>query len=139
MQRNDLAEKHIWEIDGVEVAGLVKSGELVLDRGTIDVPEFNFIRKIQNGITVIPAVEAIYKIKAASDTLKFFRDWFQNNEVKEIVKIRTDASGTEFARTIYQDCECIKYSEPEFDGAAPIFAQINMIFLPYDIILLDAL
>lgn len=138
MQRNDQAEKHKILIDGVEITGLVGTAEYTLEKGTIEVPEFGHIRVIQNGIIKIAPYELTYKIKRTSNTLKFFRDWYFNNEVKEVIKIRTDASGTEFARTLFTSSECVKYFEPAFDGANPTYAQIKITLLPYDVIPLDA-
>lgn len=138
MQRNDQAEKNRILIDGVEVDGLVAVQEYSLEKGTIEVPEFKKIRIIQNGISKIAPLNLTYKIKRDSDTLKFFRDWFQNDEIKDVVKVRTDATGTEFARTLFQSCECVKYYEPAFEGATPTYAQIQVTLLPYEVIPLDA-
>lgn len=137
-QRNDMAEKVRLLIDGVELDGLVSVDEYPLEKGVIEVPEFSKIRVIQNGITKYVPLGAIYKIKRDSNTLKFLRDWFQKNEVHEIIKIRTDAGGIEFARTIFQACESVKYVEPKFDGAAPTYAQVVCSFVPYEVIPLDA-
>ena len=62
MQSRDLAEKIRILIDGEEPEGLVNFGELALEKGEIEVPEFHKIRKIQNGMSKIPAVDLIFKI-----------------------------------------------------------------------------
>ncbi len=138
MQRNDLAEKKKIMIDGEEVPGLVNFGEILMEKGQLEVPEFSFIRRIQNGITTIPAVEAIYKIQRDTETLQFFRDWYFNDESKDITVIRTDASGNEFARTLLPDCECVRYLEPAFDGSAPVYAQVSVTLLPWSVIPISA-
>ena len=83
-QRNDLAEKKRVEFDGVEVPGLVNIAEVPLEKGQLEVPEFSRIRKIQNGISTIPAVEAVYKIAKDTNTLEFFRTWYFEDEVKDV-------------------------------------------------------
>lgn len=138
MQRNDQAEKNRLLIDGVEIDGLVNVGEYMLEKGTIEVPEFAHIRVIQNGISKVNALEVTYKIRKDSATLKFFRDWYLQNETKDVIKIRTDATGSEFARTLFQSCECVKYYEPAFDASNPTYAQIQATLLPYEVIPLDA-
>lgn len=138
MQRTDMAEKVKLLIDGVEIDGLVKCDVYPLEKGTLEVPEFSKIRIIQNGITKYVPLGATYKLKRDSNTLKFFRDWYFNNEVKDVTKIRCDAAGIEFARTEFQACESIVYEEPEFDGANPTYAQIRVSMVPYEVIPQDA-
>lgn len=138
MQKNDRAEKKRLLIDGEEIPGLVTFGEISVEKGTIEVPEFHRIRVIQNGIIKIPTINATYKLSAGSITLKFFRDWFFNDEDHDVTVIRTDATGTEFARTLLPDCESIKYQEPEFDGTNPTFSKMDLIFVPWDVIPIDS-
>lgn len=136
-QRSDMTEKKRVLFDGEEVQGLVAFGEIPLEKGTIDVPGFSRIRTIQNGIVTIPAVEMTFKIQRDSDTLRFFREWFEGDEVKDVTVIRVDASGSEFARTLLQGAELTRYREPEFDAANPTFAQVNVTMTPEDIIPID--
>jgi hypothetical protein len=134
-----MAEKKRVLVDGIEVAGLVRVGELVLEKGTIEVPEFKKIRLIQNGITKIPVIELTYKVQRDSETLKKLRQWYNEDEVHDVIIIRTDAGGTEFARTLLQACESVLYQEPEFDGANPTYAQVKQKWVPYEVIPLDAM
>jgi hypothetical protein len=138
MQLNDMAEKKRVLIDGVEIPGLVDVGEILIEKGLIEVPEYHRIRQIQNGIKKIPVVTAVYKIQRGTPTLKFFRDWFFKDEDHDVIVIRTDALGTEFARTLLPNCESVKYYEPPFTGASPVFAQIQVTWVPWDVIPLDA-
>jgi len=138
MQSNDMAEKKKVIIDGEELTGLVNAGEIALEKSTIDVPEFSRIRQIQSGIIRVPMWEVTYKIARGTDTMKFIRDWYFNDEVKDVTVIRTDAHGDEFARTLLPSCECIKYTEPQFDAANPTYAQASITLLPWDVIPLDA-
>lgn len=137
-QRNDLAEKKKVIIDGEEVPGLVNFGEIPMEKGQLEVPEFSHIRRIQNGISTVPPIEMTYKLQRDTETLQFFRDWYFNDESKDITVIRTDASGNEFARTLLPDCECTRYLEPAFDASAPVYAQVQLTILPWDVIPIGA-
>ena len=138
MQKNSMAEKKQILIDGEEWPGLVNVGEISIEAGTIEIPEFHRIRIIKNGIKKIPVVNVIYQITRNSITLKGFRDWFFKDEDHEVIIKRTDAHGIEFARSIMPGCECIKYAEPAFDGANVTYAQLPTILVPWDFIPLDA-
>jgi hypothetical protein len=132
MQQNSLAEKSIIYIDGEEIPGLIFVGETLLEKGTIEVPEFARKRIIQNGITSIPAYDLRYKIDRGTNTSKFFRDWFDNNEIKDVTVVSVDAHGEEFERTLLSGCECTKYSKPETDAANPTFAFRNITLIPWE-------
>lgn len=138
MQPNDMAEKKRVYIDGEEVPGFVYSGELRLEKGTIEVPEFKKIRSIQNGISKIPEYELRYKISRGTNTLKFFQDWYNLDEIKDVTIVRVDAHGSEFARTLMSQCECRVINIPETDSANPSYAMITAIILPYEITDLEA-
>ncbi|MHC4717628.1 MAG: hypothetical protein ACYS5V_11710 [Planctomycetota bacterium] len=138
MQRNDMAEKKRVLFDGEEIPGLTNIQEIPMEKGQLEVPEFHRIRRIQNGITTIPAVEMTYKIAKDTNTLKFFRDYFNNDEDHDVTIVRTDAAGTEFARTLLPSCECVRYLEPGFDAANPTYAQVQVTLTPWDVIPIDA-
>ena len=134
MQTHDMAEKVKILVDGEELPGLVNFGELVVEKATIEVPEFHKIRNIQSGISKIPMIDATYKLGRTTKTLKFLRDWYYNDESHDITKVRCDAHGVEFARTLLPSCECVKYFEPAFDGASPTYAQVQTKFVPWDVV-----
>jgi hypothetical protein len=134
MQSHDMAEKVRMMVDGEEIQGLVSFGELKLEKGQIEVPEFKVIRLIQSGITKIPAIDVTFKISRNSNTYKKIKDWFFKDEIHDITKVRCDASGTEFGRTLFPSAECVQYHEPPFQGEAPVYAQIQTRFLAWDII-----
>lgn len=138
MQPNDMAEKKKAIIDGEEVPGLVFAGELILEKGTLEVAEFKRIRVIQNGVSKNPPYKMRYKIARGTNTLQFFRNWYNNDEVKDVTIIRTDAHGDEFARTLMSECECIEYTEPETDASSPTYAQVSITLLPWNIEPIDA-
>ena len=133
-----MAEKKRVLIDGEEVPGLVNFAEIPLEKGQLEVPEFHRLRRIQNGISTVPAIDVVYKIGRDTNTLKTFKDWYFNDEDHEVTVIRTDAAGVEFGRTLLPSCECVKYAEPEFDAASPVFAQVRATILPWDVIPIDS-
>lgn len=138
MQRNDQAEKNRVEIDGEEIPGLVRVGETSLEKGQIEVPGYDKIRPIQNGVSTVPAIEMEYKLTKGTNTLQFFRQWYRRNESHDVTKIRVDAAGEEFARTLYPDCECVRYAEPEYTADSPGYARVMVTLAPYDVNPIDA-
>ena len=54
MQNGSMAGKVKVLYDGEEIEGLTRFGDVPLENGTIDVPTFNRIRKVQSGVTTIP-------------------------------------------------------------------------------------
>ena len=137
-QRNDVAAKKRLLIDGAELVGLVKVSEINYEQGVIDVPEQRRMRHITNGIINVPKMTVTYKVQKNGATLKVFRDWFFNREIHDVTLISTDAVGSEFARDLCSECECSKFTEPEFDAANPTFAQITVDLLPYEVTSLAA-
>lgn len=138
MQRNDLAEKKRILIDGEEIPGLVNFAEIPLEKGQLEVPEFSKIRRIQNGITTVPAIEMTYKVARDTNTLEYFKNWYFENEEHDVTVVRTDAAGSEFARTLLPSCECVRYVEPAFDAANPTYAQVMVTIAPWDVIPIEA-
>jgi hypothetical protein len=133
MQQKDMAEKRRLFVDGSELTGLVSVAEYKLEKGTIEVPEFDKIRVIQNGVRKLQPLEAVFKIQRNSQTLKKLWDWYDNNEIHDISMERTDAHGNTFETDMFPDCECNSVNLPAFDAANPIYAQINVRFIPWDI------
>ncbi len=132
-QSYDMAEKNRVYIDGEEIPGLVNFGEVTLEVNQIEVPEFEVIRLIDSGVKKIPAVELTYKISRESKTLKFLQNWFFNKESHDITKVRVDADGVEFARTLFPSSRCVGYTEPGYDAASPTYAQCKIRVAPWDI------
>lgn len=133
MQTRDMAEKVRVLYDGVEIAGLVKYPGFLLEEGTIEVPEFSKIRNITSGVMKEPLLELVYKVARDSNTLTFFRSYFENKEVHDVTVIRCDRDGKEFARVLLPSTECNKLVDPPFDGAAPTYAQITVGLVPWDV------
>jgi hypothetical protein len=132
MQKHDMAEKVKIFSDGQELPGLVNFGETVVEKGVVEVPEFHKIRNISNGMEKVPIIECTFKISRGSPILKILRDWYYKDEDHDLSKVRTDAHGIEFARSMYPGCECLKYHEPAFDGMSPTYAQIQTKFACWD-------
>lgn len=137
MQPNDMVEKKKVIIDGVEIPGFVYAGELKREKGRVDVPEFKKKRKIQDGITTYPEYELRYKIARGTSTLKFFRDWYNKDQVKDVTIVRTDAHGSEFERILLSQCECVDHTVPETDLASPTYAQVKLVIAPWEITEID--
>ena len=125
-------------LDGIERKDLVNVQEISSEKAVVEVPEYMKKRKITNGTIDIPVIQAVFKVQRDSDTIKYFKDYYMNNEVKECILIRTDGHGAEFGRTLYTACECAKYTETAYDGANPTWVQISTILVPYDMIVQDA-
>jgi hypothetical protein len=126
MQPSDQAEKIRAYFDGQEVVGLVSVGERPREEQTVEVPSFSKIRPINNGITKYTPIEMKFKLMAGANTLQFFRDYYEQEQVKLCTISRTDGHGVEFARTNYMDSECYKLVEPAYDAASPNYAQITI-------------
>ncbi len=138
MPKNDMVEKKILLVDNEELPGLRQIAEYIIEDGVVRIPGRNKDVPVRNGVTVIPEIEAIYKITRDSQTLKFFEDWYYKNETHEVTIIRTDGAGAEFKRELWPNTEIAKLSAPAYDASAPVAAQANVKFLPEDIIPIDA-
>lgn len=139
MQPNEMVEKKKVLIDGVELAGLVFAGEMVLEKGSVEIPEFRKIRIIQNGIIKYPPYELKYKLNRGTNTKEFLTAWHTDDEIKDVVIVRTDAHGTEFGRVLLSQCECLKIQlMPDTDLANPAYAQMAITILPWEITPIDA-
>lgn len=134
MQPNSMAFKVKVLVDNEEIPGLVKFGEVALENGMIDVPGFERIFKIQNGVTTMPSIPLSFETRRNTKTRKFLADWFDKKEQHDVTIIKTDAGGTEFERQLWQDVECQKHTEPEVDFSNVSYAKVDVVLLPYDII-----
>lgn len=131
--KGDMVEKKILVVDGEVLEGLVSMDEYPLEEGVIDVPGQNKTVPVKNGVTKIPPVSMVFKIKRNSKTLKILLDWKNKNEYHDCVVIKTDGAGAEFGRELWDNVECSKYAGPAYDASAPVFAQAAITLLPEDI------
>jgi len=134
MQSNEMIEKKRIKWDGVEIPGLVSVAEILREKRVVEVPSFRRIRDIQSGIEKLPQITVVYKLERNTNTLEFFESFFDNNEVKDCEIIRTDAHGIEFNRKSYTGCEILSITEPTYDAASPVFAQITIVLAIYNIV-----
>lgn len=134
MQTNEMVEKKKAKWDGVETPGLVNVGEITREKRVVEVAGFRRIRDVQADIEKIPQLTMVYKLERGTNTLQFFEDFYDENEVKDLEIIRTDAHGVEFKRKVYTQCELLSISEPAYDAASPESAKITIVVLPHDII-----
>lgn len=131
-QRNDRVLKVRILVDGVELQGLVKVSGIKIEKGMIDVPGYDRIVKIQNGIKTIPQLDLEFKDGVGGNSNDFMNSWFENNEVKDVMWIAVDNSGKEFDRISLPACECQSYERPEYDAANPGYSKTMHTLLPYD-------
>lgn len=134
MQENSMAMKIKAYWDGTEIQGLVNVGEITEERRTIEVPSFDRIRDIQSGIVKMPQIEFTYETRRGSETLQFFKDFYEKQEVKDVELVRTDAHGVEYERVTWTQCEIMTKTMPAYDAANPEFAKITFVVTPWDVI-----
>ena len=136
MQTNEMVEKKRAKWDGEEVAGLVSVSEITREKRVVEVPSFRRIRDVQSGIEKNPQLTLVYKNERTTNTLEFFENFFDNNEVKDLEIIRTDAHGVEIprGRKVYTQCEVLSITEPAYDAANPDYSKITVVIIPYDIV-----
>lgn len=133
MQSTSMALKLKVQFDGKEYPGLTKFGEVSLEKGTIEVPTFSRINKIDNGIITMPEVTATFETQRNTATRKFLQNYYLNGEEHDLTIILTDADGVEFERQSWISTRCRVLKSPEIDLASPTYAQIQVAFLPFDI------
>jgi len=133
MQEGSVAQKAKLIVDGEEIPGLVKLGEVALEKGTIEVPTPFKIVKIQNGVSTMPEVPATFETRRDTNTKKRLSDWYKNDEQHDVTVVYFDAGGAEYARYLWPKTECKKKTIPETDHASPTFAKLDVIFLPQDV------
>lgn len=138
MPKADMTEKRILLVDGEELEGLIGIAEYIIEDDVVDVPGRDKTVPVRNGVKKIPPIPATYKLKRNSSTLKRLEDWYYKHEFHDVVSIRTDKAGNEFARELWPNTEISKLNAPGYDAAAPVYAQVLPTFLPEDIIPLDA-
>ncbi|MBD3277828.1 MAG: hypothetical protein GF388_05980 [Candidatus Aegiribacteria sp.] len=138
MQKNSMSELKRILIDGEEIPGLVNIGDVELTKGELEAPEYKKIRRLSNGVTTIPAIEATYKLNRNSSAISFFQDWYDNDEVHDVTVIRADGHGVEFDRDIWPKCELTRLMKPAYDASDPAYAQVQITIVPWDIINVEA-
>jgi len=128
MQKNDLVLKRraIWD-DSNEVPGLVESSDLKDEEGLVDVPSFNRMISVKNGVKKFEPQTFIYKVTRGTTTLKFFYDFFNLNEFHDLALINTDGVGIEVDRWLLRDCECSSFNERTYNagGGRVLWSSCN--------------
>ena len=119
-------------MDGTEIPGLVKVNDQKVEKGMIEVPSYDRIVQIQNGIRKIPQLEVEYKDSVGGSAADVYNAWFENNEEHDVTIRFVDAAGVEFDRHSLPGCECQSYGRPGYDAANPEYAKIMATLLPYD-------
>ena len=86
----------------------------------------------------MPEVELTFETRRDTNTRKVLRDWFELLQVKDVTIIYCDAEGVEYARQLWSQVECKKFTDPEVDLASISYARVNVTLLPYDILEVSA-
>ncbi len=137
-QRNDLIEKIRATWDGEEIPGLVSCSEIVYEQGVVEVPELRRKRRMADGTIGFPPVTLVYSVQKNSRALAFFQSFFLNHECHTLIRVRVDATNSEFGRIMARDCECSKMTDPEVDLERPGYAKITVEVLPWEVTPLPA-
>jgi hypothetical protein len=130
MQQTRVVEKRKLYWDGEEIPGLVSMPELNLEMGEVEVPEFDKIITVANGVVKVNPFTLVYKLARDGKAMKFLNDFFTEGETHDLTIARTDGAGVEFGRILIQDCECSKKTYPPYDAASPEFAKLTVNILP---------
>jgi hypothetical protein len=134
MQKNDMARKIKIEIGGEEVPNLVHFGAIERNQVTAEVPSFDKLRTIITGVDTIPPIDMGFKYTRDSETKLFWRNWYEKNQIKDVVVIEVDGTGAEIDRITLLQCECSKYTLPEYTGESPAYFRVDITILPNDIL-----
>lgn len=127
-QRNEMVEKKRVKWDGIEKDGLMKVGEITMEKAIVDAPTFKKIKKVNADITANPPIELTYLVKKDGEILKFLEDFYNLDQVKDMIIMRTDAAGNDFpgSKKMYSSCECVKKTTPAFDAGSPVISQMTI-------------
>jgi hypothetical protein len=112
---------------------LTNFGDVSLQNNTVDVPTFDRILKIQNGVITMPEVQLTFETRRNTSTRGILRSWFRNKEVHDLTIEQCDATGSVFEQIAWTGVECSKLDEPAVDTANPTYAQLSVTLIPYDI------
>ena len=134
MAKGDMVEKKRLNVDGNDLEGVIEVGEYVIEDTVVNVPGRKKTVPVRNGVKIIPAVPARFKITRNSKTYTLLKDWYEKNETKDVTCIRVDSAGQEFARELWPNTEIAKFHSGAYAASAPDTAQIITTFLPEDII-----
>jgi hypothetical protein len=137
MQKNAQASKRRVLFDGVEIPGLTAMGEIALEKGQIEVPEYKITRKISDNVKKIPALAMTFRRDRDTQTSKFFDDWWNNDEVKDVTVIETDGHGITYKESLWPKCELVKKTTPPYEAQSPTYSQYQVEIISWDIIDLE--
>ncbi|MDR2193872.1 MAG: hypothetical protein LBP19_05315 [Treponema sp.] len=133
-QANSMARKIRVYLDGTdELQGLTSFGDVNLENGMIDVPTFDRILKIHNGVTTMPQVDLTFETRRSTTTREILRAWFNDKEAHDLIIDQLDATGTSFEKISWTGVECAALKEPAADTSSPTYAQLTVTLIPYDI------
>jgi hypothetical protein len=136
MGKADIVEKSRFKIDGEEIPGLIARDAANVESDVVEIPGFDKVVPVTNGVKKMPQILLTYKNNKDTQTLKFFRDWYFNQEEKKCIWERVDGTGEVFESLDLGWCQLSSSNVPAYDASAPAPAQIQSLLLPesYDII-----
>jgi hypothetical protein len=132
MQSNDMANKKIVYVDGVEQPDLVSVPELSFESSTVEVPSFEKITEVASNITKNPRLPFVFKNQRNTATRKLLKDWKFKKEHHDVIIVETDGDGVEYDRVMYTDCQCVIWKEVGYDASSPSYAQTSIELTYYD-------
>ena len=125
MQKRGRAEKRELEFDGVRIPGLNKCTKLPKEQGELEVGETGNIYVIGDGQIKHGTIEGSYLDQKDTGVAKFFRDWIEKNQLKDVTYIRLDGHGEEIDRTMLPDCECLKAENVDYDAGGVTVSMVD--------------
>lgn len=132
-QNNGQSDVRLVSIAGKQLPGLLKMNEQGFDRDSIEVAEQGFTGLISSGQKKALPIELEYLTKRDSLILKYFKDWDDVNDARDVSVLHTDKSGdplNAYYRTLYSDCELGPIKWPDFDQGARKVASLKITLYP---------
>jgi hypothetical protein len=130
MPKQDIVEKFKFKVDGEEVVGLIARDAINVESDVVEIPGFDKVVPVSNGVKKMPQILLTLKNSKDTQTLKFMRDWYFNNEEKQCIGERVDGTGEVFEEIDFGSCQLGSNNIPAYDAAAPVAAQIQALLLP---------
>ncbi len=137
MPKGDIVEKGRLIFDGEEKPGLMARDAVNVESDIVEIPGFDKTVPVSNGVKKMPQILLTQKNNKDTETLKFMRDWYFNNEEKNVILERTDGNGETFESIDLGWCQLGSNNIPAYDASSPVAAQIQSLLLTesYDIII----
>lgn len=137
MEKNDLVYKVKVKVEGEEIPNILVVGEHNDEEGVVEVPGFRKKIKIKDGVRVIPEIPMTLKITRDGTGRRFFADWKNRNQYKNVVLEYVDASGNRIDSEFCPNCEVSMVGRPEVNHESVSYASFSVTLLPEDVTPVD--